>query len=55
MSVRLKGVQNVSGVGCTGTGWYGLSAACVGVVTDYWRHIHNEELHGLYSLPNIIR
>jgi hypothetical protein len=24
-------------------------------VTGGWRKIHNEELHNLYSLPNIIR
>jgi hypothetical protein len=24
-------------------------------VTGGWRKLHNEELHGLYSLPNVIR
>jgi hypothetical protein len=24
-------------------------------VTGYWRKLHNEELHNLYSSPNIIR
>jgi hypothetical protein len=24
-------------------------------VTGDWRKLHNEELHNLYSLPNIIR
>jgi hypothetical protein len=24
-------------------------------VTGEWRKLHNEELHGLYSLPSIIR
>jgi hypothetical protein len=24
-------------------------------VTGEWRKLHNEELHGLYSLPNIVR
>jgi hypothetical protein len=24
-------------------------------VTGEWRKLHNEELHNLYSLPNIIR
>jgi hypothetical protein len=24
-------------------------------VTEGWRKLHNEELHGLYSSPNIIR
>jgi hypothetical protein len=24
-------------------------------VTGYWRRLHNEELHNLYSSPNIIR
>jgi hypothetical protein len=24
-------------------------------VTGGWRKLHNEELHGLYSSPNIIR
>jgi hypothetical protein len=24
-------------------------------VMGYWRRLHNEELHNLYSLPNIIR
>jgi hypothetical protein len=24
-------------------------------VTDEWRKLHNEELNGLYSLPNIVR
>jgi hypothetical protein len=24
-------------------------------VTGYWRNIHDEELHNLYSSPNIIR
>jgi hypothetical protein len=24
-------------------------------VTGDWRQLHNEELHNLYSLPNIIR
>jgi hypothetical protein len=26
-----------------------------GPVTGDWRKLHNEELHNLYSLPNIIR
>ena len=24
-------------------------------VTGYWRKFHNEELHDLYSLPDIVR
>jgi hypothetical protein len=24
-------------------------------VTEGWRKLHNEELHGLYSLPSIVR
>jgi hypothetical protein len=24
-------------------------------VTGVWRKLHNEELHGLYSSPNIVR
>jgi hypothetical protein len=26
-----------------------------GEVTGEWRKLHNEELNGLYSLPNIVR
>jgi hypothetical protein len=26
-----------------------------GEVKGYWRKLHNEELHNLYSSPNIIR
>jgi hypothetical protein len=41
------------------TVWYGLgwwSGGCKrDEVTGEWRKLHNEELHDLYSSPNIVR
>jgi hypothetical protein len=38
-------------ISCTGTEFYRVNTFHVHV----WRKLHNEELHGLYSSPSIVR